>query len=326
MSDLSMSAHNKTIAYWLFGVAAMVLTMAVIGAITRLTGSGLSMVEWQPVSGILPPLSEQQWLEEFNLYRQSPEYQKINAGMALEDFKFIFFWEWFHRIWGRMIGAALAIPLLIFALKKIIPQGYTLKIFGVGLLVGCQALMGWYMVQSGLVERPSVSHYRLAAHLSLAFVIFGALLWLAFDLLELNKKEAVFCVRRHGWTSLGFLSITVVWGAFVAGLDAGLLYNSFPLMNGDVFPSGSPDILNDHGWVQFAHRWIAMFTGLFVFAFALRIQSWALAGMVITQVGLGIATLLSQVWIPLATLHQAGAFILVGILLFELFRLKRVNQ
>lgn len=318
-----MTSHHKTIAYWLFAVAAMVLSMAVIGAITRLTESGLSIVEWKPLIGALPPLSDTDWQNVFDQYQQSPEYQKKNFGMDIDEFKTIFFWEWFHRLWGRMIGAVIALPLLYFVIRRQIPKGYGLKIFGVGILVGMQGVMGWYMVKSGLVDRPSVSHYRLAAHLSLAFLIFGCLIWLALDLLGRTKEAAVFCIRRHGWSALALVCTTIIWGAFTAGLDAGLIYNTFPLMNGDLFPAGAPDIFNEHGWVQFTHRWLAITTGLFVIAFAFRIKSWMLAGMMTLQVGLGITTLLSQVWIPLATVHQAGAFMLFGILLYELHRLKK---
>lgn len=320
-----MSQH-KTTAYWLLFVAAMVLMMAVIGAITRLTESGLSIVVWEPLIGAIPPLSEKDWLTVFDQYQQSPEYLKKNAGMSLEEFKIIFFWEWLHRLWGRLIGAAIALPLIVFAIRKIIPQGYGLKVFAVGCLVGMQGVMGWYMVQSGLIDRPSVSHYRLAAHLSLAFLIYGCLLWLAFDLLRADKQPVRFCIRRHGWLTLLLASITVIWGAFTAGLDAGLLYNTFPLMNGAFHPSGAPDIFNDHGWVQFTHRWLAIATGIAAIAFAFRVNSWMLAGMVTLQIGLGVSTLLSQVWIPLATIHQAGAFLLIGILLYEIHGLKKPNR
>ena len=317
-----MTAEKK-IATWLFGVAGMVLAMAVIGAITRLTESGLSMVEWRPLIGTIPPISEAEWQRVFDIYRETPEYQKKNFGMSLDEFKTIFFWEWIHRLWGRLIGLALLVPLIWYGVRKQIPSGYTLKIFGVGCLVGLQAVMGWYMVASGLVDRPSVSHFRLAAHLSLAFVIFGCLLWLGFSLWGSEKKPAIFCIRRHGWTGLVLLAATIVWGAFVAGLDAGLVYNTYPLMDGKLMPTGTLDIINDHGWVQFAHRWLAIITGIFLIAFAFRIHSWPLAFMTVLQIGLGISTLITQVWLPLAAIHQAGALILFGILLFELFKLKR---
>ena len=182
----------------------------VIGAVTRLTESGLSMVEWRPLIGALPPLSGEEWQRVFDIYRETPEYQKKNAGMSLPEFKFIFFWEWFHRLWGRLIGAAIALPLLWFAFKKQIPAGYTLKIFIAGLLVAGQAVMGYFMVKSGLVDRPSVSHFRLAAHLSLAFIIFGYVLWLAFSLTGVHKTHGSFCLRRHGWSALALLSLSLI--------------------------------------------------------------------------------------------------------------------
>lgn len=319
-------SQQKTTAYWLLFVAFMVLMMAVIGAITRLTESGLSIVEWQPLIGVIPPLSDADWQDVFAQYQQTPEYQKKNFGMELDEFKLIFFWEWLHRLWGRLIGAAIALPLIVFAIRKIIPKGYGMKIFAVGCLVGLQGAMGWYMVQSGLIDRPSVSHFRLAAHLSLAFIIYGCLLWLAFDLLRGDKTPVKFCIRRHGWTALLLAAVTVVWGAFTAGLDAGLLYNTFPMMDGKFHPAGAPDILNEHGWVQFTHRWLAIATGITAIAFAFRVKSWMLAGMVTLQIGLGISTLLTQVWIPLATIHQAGAFLLIGILLYEIHGLKKLSQ
>jgi len=182
--------HDKQISNWLFFTAFMVFCMAVIGAVTRLTESGLSMVEWRPLIGTLPPLSEAEWMRVFELYRETPEYKAKNAGMTLDEFKNIFFWEWFHRLWGRLIGVVYALPLFYFWVKKQIPQRYGWKLL-IGLLLGgSQAVMGWYMVESGLVDRPAVSHFRLAAHLSLAALIFGYLL----------------------------IAITILWGAFVAGL------------------------------------------------------------------------------------------------------------
>ncbi|NCO04007.1 MAG: heme A synthase [Alphaproteobacteria bacterium] len=317
---------NKAIANWLYFTAFMVFAMAIIGAITRLTESGLSMVEWQPITGTIPPLNEAQWQEEFNLYRASPEYQKKNFGMSLDEFKNIFFWEWFHRVWGRLIGLVYAVPFSYFLLTKKIPKGFKIKLF-IGLLLGgCQGLMGWYMVQSGLIDRPSVSHFRLAAHLSLAALIFCYLLWLAFDLNGNKSDNLSFCIKRHGWIAFGFTFVTVVWGAFVAGLDAGLVYNTWPLMGDKLIPhelNSISSILFEPVSVQFTHRWIAIVTAVIVLSFAWRIKSKALAGMMALQVILGITTLLSMVAIPLAAAHQAGAFILLGLLVYWLHRLRR---
>jgi len=311
----------KQIQNWLFFTAFMVFAMAIIGAITRLTGSGLSMAEWRPLMGALPPLNDGEWHRVFTLYQQTPQYQKINSGMELSDFKNIFFWEWFHRLWGRLIGVVYALPLFYFWVQCQIPQGYKLKLL-IGLILGgLQGLMGWYMVKSGLVDRPSVSHFRLAAHLGLAFLIFAYLLWIGFSLQATTKRISSFCEKRHGWVTLGVIAITIVWGAYVAGLDAGLVYNSWPKMGAHWLPpeiNTFTNIFFEPVSVQFIHRWIAILTMLVTFTFAYRLKNTAIAAMVFVQVGLGIATLLSQVAIPLAAMHQAGAFILVGLMIHQL--------
>ena len=323
--EIMTSQSNKTVENWLLFTAFMVFAMAVIGAITRLSESGLSMVEWRPLIGALPPLSESEWERVFTLYQQTPEYQKKNFGMELSEFKTIFFWEWFHRLWGRLIGLVYALPLLYFWVRDQIPQGYKLKLL-IGLFLGgAQGLIGWYMVKSGLVDRPSVSHFRLAAHLSLAFIIYGYLLWIAFDLRADKKQNVSFCLKRHGWSALFLLSVTIIWGAFVAGLDAGLVYNTWPKMGSYWIPpelTSLISLIQDPVSVQFFHRCIAIVAFLTVVAYAWRIKSPALGFVVLIQVGLGISTLLTQVWIPLAALHQAGAFILVGLLIHSLNKYK----
>ena len=317
---------EKQIANWLFFTAFMVFAMAVIGAITRLTESGLSMVEWRPLIGTIPPLSEAEWQRVFALYQETPEYQQKNAGMEIEEFKNIFFWEWFHRLWGRTIGLVYALPLLYFWIRNKIPNGYKLKLI-IGLILGgMQGVMGWYMVKSGLVDRPAVSHFRLAAHLSLAYIIFCYLLWLAFDLRNDKTNNGTFCQRRHGWIAFTFVTITIIWGAFVAGLDAGLVYNNWPMMGTHWIPpelNALSNIIHEPVSVQFVHRWIAIITMIVTLTFAYRIKNHALAGMMFLQVGLGISTLMSQVAIPLAALHQAGAFILAGLLIHALHSVKR---
>jgi len=324
---MSTDTHKKIIAHWLFFTAFMVLAMAVIGAITRLTESGLSMVEWRPLIGTLPPLSAQEWQRVFDLYRDTPEYQQKNFGMDLPEFQYIFFWEWFHRFWGRLIGLVYALPLLYFWVRKQIPDGYHGKLL-IGLFLGgAQAVMGWYMVQSGLIDRPSVSHFRLAAHLSLAFIIFCYLLWLAFSLKSHTKETVSFCKIRHGWVGFVALFVTLIWGAFVAGLDAGLVYNSWPKMGSHWVPPELNSLIApfiDPVSVQFIHRWMAIIAALIIGSFAWRMKNFPLGGMVLLQVGLGIATLLSMVAIPMAALHQAGAFILGGLLIWQLQNLKRI--
>ncbi len=326
MSISQVKTSYKSISNWLFFVAAMVLTMAVIGAITRLTGSGLSMVEWRPLIGTLPPMNEAEWMRVFTLYQDSPEYQKKNFGLSLDEFKQIFFWEWFHRLWGRMIGVAYALPYLYFLIAKKIPDGFKLKLFFGLILGGLQGLMGWYMVKSGLVDRPSVSHFRLAAHLGLAFIIYAYLLWLAFDIRNLKATAGTFCQKRHGWIAFAALGVTIIWGAYVAGLDAGLVYNTWPKMGIHWIPpelSSLISIFTDPVAVQFTHRWLAIIASFFVLSFAWRVKSIALGAMIFIQIGLGIATLLTQVHIHLAATHQFGAFILVGLMVYHMHRLRR---
>lgn len=312
----------------------MVFAMAVIGAVTRLTESGLSMVEWKPLIGAIPPLSEAEWERVFSLYKNTPEFQHKNSWMALADFQQIFFWEWLHRFWGRLIGLVYALPLAWFWLRGHIPPGYKGKLLFILLLGAAQGVMGWYMVMSGLVDRPDVSHFRLAAHLSLAFLIYAALLWIAFDLrtphpnppsLEGGRKKTC---KGFGWGALALTALTIIWGAFVAGLDGGMVYNSWPKMDAHWMPpevTGLGALLHDPAAVQFFHRWIAALAGLLVMTFAWRIKSWPLMGMVFTQILLGIGTVVMQTPIMLAAAHQAGAMILIGMLVWELQKRRRLQ-
>lgn len=313
---------QRKIQIWLYVVCFMIFAMAIIGAITRLTESGLSITEWRPVTGALPPLSEAEWQRVYDLYRQSPEFRHKHFWMEIEDFRKIYFWEWLHRLWGRLIGLVFALPLLYFWMAKKIPAGHGWKLLGLFLLGGLQGALGWWMVKSGLIDRPDVSHYRLAAHLSLALVLFGLTWWVALDLGRMPGRAEIEGRRgllAHGWGVFALLALTIIWGAFTAGLDAGHIYNSWPLMNGSFTPpeafGGVTGFFGQHGWVQFVHRWLAFVTGLGILAFALRLKNAALAAMVFIQIGLGIATLLSQVALPLAALHQAGAIILLALCL-----------
>lgn len=340
-----ISKTDKQIAVWLFFSALMVFAMAVIGAITRLTESGLSMVEWRPFIGAIPPLHETEWQRVFDLYRNTPEYINKNFGMTLDEFKTIFFWEWFHRLWGRMIGLVYAVPFFFFLITKKISREKFMPLFGLLLLGASQGVMGWYMVQSGLVDRPSVSHYRLAAHLGLAFVIFGFLVRLG---LSYARPQASMLLdpahqnlRRHSWGAIVLFCLTFLWGAFVAGLDAGLIYNEFPLMGGKILPSDLwhlpiwwQNFLDNQAGVQFAHRVLAMGTGVVVIALWYRTSharfspliknlSWGLFVVVLCQIALGILTLLSQVNITLAALHQAGALVLLFVLIWHDYELKK---
>jgi heme a synthase len=321
--------------------AAMVLAMAVIGAITRLTGSGLSMVEWRPLMGTLPPMSESEWRRVFNLYQQSPEYRLVNAGMSLDAFKYIFFWEWFHRLWGRLIGVVFAVPLAFFWLTGRLDNRLKWTLSGLLILGALQGVMGWVMVMSGLVDTPAVSHYRLAAHLGLAFIIFGLLILVALSVLRHERQVGndESGLLSHAWAALMLLAITIVFGAFVAGMKAGLSYNTFPLMQGRFFPPDalafSPAWLNlfeNMAMVQFIHRWLAVVTAITILVLWWRSRIQPLnsrtrtallltAISVIAQVGLGIATLVLAVPLTLATLHQGVAFVLVGALVWAMFEL-----
>lgn len=327
-------SNDRLCAQWLLICCGMVFIMAIIGAITRLTESGLSITYWKPITGVIPPLSEAQWLKELEIYRSSPEYIQKNAGMSLGDFQYIYFWEWLHRLWGRLIGLVFAIPLIVFALQKRVAEGYGLKFMGLLALGGLQGFIGWWMVKSGLINEPAVSHYRLATHLGMALLLFGLMFWMALSLLRRDGAlvmppiNATFCLRRHGWIAFAFLCLTIVYGAFVAGLDAGLIYNEWPLMGGHFVPSEMGalqpfwlNILENHAAVQFTHRWIAMTTVILVVSFAYRMKSIWLTAAVIAQFMLGVTTLLSHVWVPLGALHQAGAIILLSVLLWQLHRL-----
>jgi cytochrome c oxidase assembly protein subunit 15 len=317
--------HTQTLSNWLFLCCFMVFSMAVIGAVTRLTESGLSITEWKPISGALPPLSQSAWQHQFELYKQSPEFAAKHFWMNLEDFKKIFFWEWLHRLWGRSIGLVYALPLLWFWVRKQIPAGYGWKLITLLALGGLQGFVGWLMVKSGLVDRPSVSHFRLATHLSLALFLYAAMFWVALDLRRpgLNQDDSRMTQSKlalPGWGLLALLSTTIIWGAFVAGLKAGLIYNTFPMMGDGLIPSDFGNAFTEAAGVQFTHRYLAITTAICTLAYAWvtrrvnRVAPW-LAAMVLMQVGLGIATLLSVVNIGLATLHQAGAITLLTLVI-----------
>ena len=322
--------RSISVLFWLLCTAFMVFCMALIGAITRLTESGLSMVEWKPLIGAVPPLSDAEWHRVFGLYQQTPEFIKVNSWMEVDDFKRIFFWEWLHRLFGRLIGLVYALPLFYFWIRKQIPDGFKPRLLFILLLGAGQGVMGWYMVKSGLVDRPDVSHFRLAAHLGLAFLIMGALIWTALDIARGCKETVSAGLRLHAWLSLYLLGITIIWGAYVAGLDGGMVYNEFPGMGGHFFPPDAAHIspfwanfFQNPVTIQFLHRWLGIATALMIFALhghamAKGIKSWevfALPLSVLCQAGLGITTLLTQVYIPVAVLHQAGALILTGVLI-----------
>lgn len=318
---------SAPLATWLFAIAAMVALMVGLGGLTRLTGSGLSMVEWNP-HHLLPPLSEAEWAEAFAKYRASPEYRHVNAGMDLDGFKGIFWLEYLHRLWGRLIGAAFAVPLAVFALRGMVDRAMGLRL-GLLLALGAmQGALGWFMVASGLVDRPEVSHYRLAAHLVMAFVILGALVWTALDIARAPRRAAPAAFIRAAWAALGLVLVTVTWGAFVAGLKAGLVYTTFPLMEGHFLPGDGLNVFETHGAVQFAHRWlgittVAALTALGVWGWRLRLPIFAAAALAAwAQAALGIATLVTGVPVALAVTHQMGAVALFTLLTWGLQRMR----
>ena len=328
---------ERAIAWWLLFCCAMIFAMVVIGGITRLTLSGLSITEWQPVVGIVPPLSYDNWLAEFEKYQQIPQYKLLNAGMSLAKFKYIFMWEYVHRLWGRLIGVAYALPLLYFLVRRQVPRRLVLPLAGIFLLGFAQGALGWYMVKSGLADRVSVSQYRLVAHLALALAIYAVTLWIALGLLVARSprptsgEAASAGWRRAAEAVIGLAALTIVAGGFVAGLHAGLTYNTFPLMDGRIVPAGyaqlQPFLLNwfeNVAAVQFNHRMLALATAAMVVLLwavgmrailprAARIALHALAAAVVLQFGLGVATLLLVVPVALGAAHQAGAVLLLTV-------------
>lgn len=324
---------QRAVAIWLMVCAAMVFAMVVLGGLTRLTDSGLSMVEWQ-VFTLLPPLSDSEWQREFLKYQAFPEYQKVNFGMSLAEFQGIFWLEYLHRLWGRLLGFAFALPFAWFLAKGVVDRPLARRLGLLLLLGAAQGGMGWFMVKSGLVDRPDVSHYRLAAHLALAVLIYGLLVWTALDVLRPSQGCLPGTTWRRYGALIGLAGLTLVSGAFVAGLHAGLIYNTFPLMDGEWVPTAllynmSPwwmSAFEDIATIQFNHRIIAVTTVLAVLAARLSLigrpipalaRHWAdgATAMAVIQAGLGIATLVFGVPLAVAALHQAGALILITMLI-----------
>ena len=324
------AAADGRIATWLLLCGAMVFAMVVLGGVTRLTGSGLSMVEWRPVTGILPPLSDTDWTELFAKYRTSPEFREIHPEMTVDGFKAIFWLEYLHRMWGRVIGAAFLLPFLYFIVRGTISRRLAPRLGVVFVLGGLQGLLGWYMVKSGLIDRPEVSQYRLVAHLALALIIYAYMIWVALGLLGTAPRQAApVSLRRGAAVAVALIFVTALAGGFVAGLDAGMIYNSFPLMGGGLVPA---EILDLEPWwrnafenpaaVQFCHRVLAVTTVLWIVYLWLRRRNsqhspsqiralHLVAAIALLQAALGIATLILSVPVALAATHQAGALALL---------------
>lgn len=322
-SSLPQQVRPRTLSNWLFGVAALVVAMVVIGGITRLTESGLSITQWKPISGVIPPLNAVQWQAEFDNYKKIPEYQQLNRGMSMAGFQAIFFWEYLHRLLGRVVGAAYLLPLLWFWIRGRVPRGYVPRLFALVALVCFQGAIGWWMVSSGLVKRTDVSHVRLAVHLVTALTLLAGTVWTALDLraLALNGRARPARLRPLAVLALGLLFGQILFGAFTAGLDAGYAFSSWPLMGDEIFPAATP--LTDPLWrnavdnpvvVQFIHRWFAFVAAAGLVTLALGTMragaprtAAILIGLVACQIVLGIATLLSGVEIVVAVAHQANA-------------------
>lgn len=329
--------YRKPIYIWLLLCAFCVFGMVVIGGLTRLTESGLSIVEWKPISGTFPPMSAQSWQEEFTAYQQSPQYQKVNHGMSVEEFKGIFWLEYLHRLLGRLIGFVMLLPFLFFAAKNALPKWLLWQLAGIFALGGVQGGIGWYMVKSGLVNQPAVSQYRLSLHFGTALLIMACLIWTARNVAKGRQKNTAMPKSALVITSLVFIQSLL--GALVAGLDAGLTYNTFPLMDGHFVPSGL--YMLEPAWknhfenipmVQFQHRIGAYILTFAIFFFVCHIRKTSnnaglkrltmlLLALLATQIGLGIFTLIYVVPVPLASLHQAVATMLFALCIWITFDL-----
>mgnify|MGYP006075720289 CR=1 FL=1 len=325
--------YNRQIAYWLLICAAVIFGMILLGGVTRLTNSGLSMVDWKPLMGIIPPLSEADWQAMFLKYQQFPEYQKINIGMSLEEFKPIFMYEYLHRVLGRFIGIIFILPFLFFFFTKRIKAGLTPKLIIMLIGGGFQGLLGWYMVKSGLVDNPRVSQYRLTAHLGAAVLIYSFILWTAFSLIS-PKSDQPIELKNFAYSLSGLIFLMILSGGLVAGTHAGHAYSTWPLMGDSFIPAGlysmAPAWLSafeDITTIQFNHRMFAYLIVVLVAIFAVkilrsdlkgsaRIGVYCLIGLLIMQVTLGISTLVFYVPVPVAAAHQVGAVALLSASLF----------
>lgn len=336
--------NDRAIGLWLLGVALLVFAMIMVGGVTRLTQSGLSMVDWKPLTGFIPPFSLEAWQAEFSAYKQFPEYKLINADMTLDEFKGIFWWEFSHRVLGRVIGLAFFIPMVLFWVRGRVKPRLKPTLIGLLILGGLQGLMGWYMVKSGLVHEPEVSHLRLMAHLMLAVFIIWALVWTALSLLRphtIFRREQGKSVRRWAKVFLHLVLLQLALGALVAGLKAGRGYNTWPLMDGQIIPEGLflldpwwSNILDNPLTVQFDHRMVAylvfivaigLFAKVLTSGHSERLKSAGLFVLlsVFIQMGLGIFTLLEAVPVTLGVMHQVGG---VLVLLSAIFMAHECRQ
>lgn len=338
-----MKRDNKKVIYWLFTGCVLIFIMVVVGGITRLTHSGLSIPDYKLISGTIPPINDQQWEEAFELYKQYPEYQKLNSNITLTEFKGIFFWEWLHRVIGRVLGLVFIIPFLYFLITRQLDKSTIKKTIILLILGGFQGFLGWYMVKSGLVDRPDVSHYRLAAHLTTAFVTFAFTLWIALDLIFPIKKTINKTYRNLIRIGLAILFIQIIYGAFVAGLDAGFIHNHWPMMSEGKFMHETvliektpvyKNFIEGRSGVQFIHRILAFFVVISVVIIYIKgkkiaISNYQLNGLnsLLILVGvqslLGVLAILLQVPLWLGIAHQIGAFLLLSSMTFTLHRFSK---
>jgi len=338
-----MKRDNKKVIYWLFTGCVLIFIMVIVGGITRLTHSGLSIPDYKLISGTIPPINDQQWQEAFELYKQYPEYQKLNSNITLKEFKGIFFWEWLHRFIGRALGLVFIIPFLYFLITRQLDKSTIKKTIILLILGGFQGFLGWYMVKSGLVDRPDVSHYRLAAHLTTAFVTFSFTLWVALDLIFPIKKTISKTYRNLIRIGLAILFIQIIYGAFVAGLDAGFIHNHWPMMSEGKFMHETvliektpvyKNFIEGRSGVQFIHRILAFFVIISVAIIYIKgkkmtISNHQLNGLnsLLILVGiqslLGVLAILLQVPLWLGIAHQIGAFLLLSSMTFTLHRFSK---
>ena len=346
MNATASEKSRRTITIWLLVVCALIFIMVMLGGVTRLTHSGLSIVEWKPLVGTILPLTHADWLDLFEKYKLTPEYQQVNVGMELEGFQNIFWLEYFHRLLGRLIGLVFALPFFYFLVRKQVGRALAPKLWLLFALGGAQGLLGWLMVASGLVDMPRVSSYRLTAHLGLAILIYAATLWVALGLLypKPQAADAVAPLRRFGLAVTALVFFMILTGGFVAGTHAGFAFNDWPFMHGRLVPEGLvaldpwwTNLFENIATVQFNHRLVAYLLCLVIPAYWFMARRYQLAvrtrrlfhlllAMLATQVMLGIATLLYVVPVPLAAAHQAGALVLLTLALLLNHRLRAVQS
>ncbi len=345
----TLQYYNPLIYIWLLTISAMVLAIIIIGGLTRLTGSGLSMTDWRPLLGIIPPITNDNWDLVFQMYKTTPEFKIVNKNMTLNEFKYIFWWEWFHRVFARLIGLVFVIPLFYFILKKQISY-ILLRRLGIIFLFGIlQAFVGWWMVKSGLNENPYVSPYRLTFHLINALIIFSMLLWIAMDYkksIEINFLSKPFSQDFYILVSIVLIFITIASGGFMAGTNSGQSFNTFPLMNGKIFPEdyhlrelGIYNIFENTVAINFNHRWLSIFVFFYIVFICFKfikfnnekiskIFVYLILFFLTLQVILGILTLLSNVYLPFASIHQTNSILLLSSLLisYHQFKFRKVKN